>query len=370
MNISKENISGVKNLPGVNVTSCIVPCTAEDEYATHDSTYGKGGWREVDTIQERDAIPMERRKIGMAVRVNNENKTYILKYSTNNYCWYEENPSDVAGIINEAISQGTINVDITTAVTFDKMEEALEPFAKSVDVNTKVADLEAALKAWVESKNYLTEHQSLDALATKEELATATESLNNEINGVKNDLVDTNADVSNVVSTHANFVTEYQAEIAGIKANIVELQEAIGGGEEQSFATKDELKAVADKEVNDFGIVMENITTIADNYVQSVYAEETFAKKDDVDAATNSVRLLLNGYVKSTDLLPIIQTQNYVSKDYLRGYATEFFVKDYVAAVMAGKVNPGTTTIDYQAEIDSLKQEIELLKQRIETLGG
>ena len=85
MNISKENISGVKNLPGVNVTSCIVPCTAEDKYATHDSTYGKGGWREVDTIQERDAIPMERRKIGMAVRVNNENKTYILKYSTNNY---------------------------------------------------------------------------------------------------------------------------------------------------------------------------------------------------------------------------------------------------------------------------------------------
>ena len=37
---------------------------------------------------------------------------------------------------------------------------------------------------------------------------------------------------------------------------------------------------------------------------------------------------------------------------------------------MAGKVNPGTTTIDYQAEIDSLKQEIELLKQRIEVLEG
>ena len=365
MNISKENISGVKNLPGVNVTSCIVPCTAEDKYATHDSTYGKGGWREVDTIQERDAIPMERRKIGMAVRVNNENKTYILKYSTNNYCWYEENPSDVAGIINEAISQGTINVDITTAVTFDKMEEALEPFAKSVNVNTKVADLEATLKAWVESKNYLTEHQSLDALATKEELATATESLNNEINGVKNDLVDTNADVSNVVSTHANFVTEYQAEIAGIKANIVELQEAIGGGEEQSFATKDELKAVADKEVNDFGIVMENITTIADNYVQSEYANDTFATKTQVDDAAESIRLLLNGYAKSTDVLSIVQTQNYVNKEYLRGYATEFFVKDYVAAVINGKVQPGQSMPDYRAEIDALKAEIEALKTEL-----
>lgn len=370
MNISKDNISGVKNLPGVNVTSCIVPCTDEDKYATHDSFYGKGGWREVDTIEERNAIPMERRKVGMAVRVNRENKTYILKYSTNNYCWYEENPSDVSSIINEAISQGTINVDLTTAVTFDKMEEALQPFAKNEEMAAKLTKLEADMKEWVEDKNYLTEHQSLDALATKEELATSVENLNNEINVVKTGLEEANADISSAVENYVNFVNAYQAEIAGVKANIVELQEAIGGGEEQSFATKDELKEVADKEVNDFNVIMENITTIADNYVQSTYAAETFATKDDVESASSAVRLLLNGYVKSVDLLPIIQTQNYVTKDFLRGYATEFFVKDYVAAVMAGKVNPGTSTIDYQAEIDLLKQEIEFLKQRITSLGG
>ena len=110
---------------------------------------------------------------------------------------------------------------------------------------------------------------------------------------------------------------------------------------------------------------MENITTIADNYVQSEYANDTFATKTQVDDAAESIRLLLNGYAKSTDVLSIVQTQNYVNKEYLRGYATEFFVKDYVAAVINGKVQPGQSMPDYRAEIDALKAEIEALKTEL-----
>lgn len=52
---------------GVKVTDVITPTDPSDTYATHDSSYGKGGHREVATHAERDAIPAERRREGMTV---------------------------------------------------------------------------------------------------------------------------------------------------------------------------------------------------------------------------------------------------------------------------------------------------------------
>lgn len=56
-------------LKGTNVASTVVPFTTEDMYATHDSLYGKGGYKEVATEQERDAIPETRLKEGTIVYV-------------------------------------------------------------------------------------------------------------------------------------------------------------------------------------------------------------------------------------------------------------------------------------------------------------
>ena len=67
------------NISGTNVAAAIVPFTTEDTYPTHDAQYGKGGWREVDTIEERDAIPDKRKSIGMAVYVREEAALYILE---------------------------------------------------------------------------------------------------------------------------------------------------------------------------------------------------------------------------------------------------------------------------------------------------
>ena len=52
---------------GTNVAAAVVPFDTNDEFPTHYSEYGKGGWREVSTIGVRDAIPADRRNIGMAV---------------------------------------------------------------------------------------------------------------------------------------------------------------------------------------------------------------------------------------------------------------------------------------------------------------
>lgn len=56
-------------LTGTVITSPIVPGLSNDTYATHHDIYGKGGYRAVQTIEERDSISYERRSLGMEVRV-------------------------------------------------------------------------------------------------------------------------------------------------------------------------------------------------------------------------------------------------------------------------------------------------------------
>jgi hypothetical protein len=68
----------MSNLPGTNVVAAIVPFTENDKYATHDAKYGKGGYRSVADINARNAIPPDRRSIGMTVRTTDDNIVWIL----------------------------------------------------------------------------------------------------------------------------------------------------------------------------------------------------------------------------------------------------------------------------------------------------
>jgi hypothetical protein len=52
-----------------NVASSIAPFSDEDTYPTHEDEYGKGGFRVVSDITERDNIPQDRRKELMLVAV-------------------------------------------------------------------------------------------------------------------------------------------------------------------------------------------------------------------------------------------------------------------------------------------------------------
>lgn len=54
----------MSELKGTNLAAPVLPFTTGDTYPTHDSLYGKGGWKEVETIDERDAIPAERLRRG------------------------------------------------------------------------------------------------------------------------------------------------------------------------------------------------------------------------------------------------------------------------------------------------------------------
>lgn len=92
------------DLKGTNVAALIVPFTDQDPYATHDAKYGKGGFRSVNTIAERDAITTERKTTGMIVHVNKSQ----LNYRWTGTAWVEWTPkANVA--IDAALSTTSTN---------------------------------------------------------------------------------------------------------------------------------------------------------------------------------------------------------------------------------------------------------------------
>lgn len=82
-------------MAGVQLTGVITPKNPDlDTYPVFDDKYGKGGYRVVETIEERDNITDLRRKWGMLAYVLEEEKTYQLLDQgngdiTNNVNWVE-----------------------------------------------------------------------------------------------------------------------------------------------------------------------------------------------------------------------------------------------------------------------------------------
>lgn len=69
----------MSKINGHPIGSTIVPTDTADVYATHTEQYGQGGYRTVETIAERDAITLNRLKVGMKVLVRSEKNIYYLK---------------------------------------------------------------------------------------------------------------------------------------------------------------------------------------------------------------------------------------------------------------------------------------------------
>lgn len=108
-------------LKGTNVASTIVPFTTEDMYATHDSLYGKGGYKEVATEQERDAIPETRLKEGTKVYVQETKQEF--RYVNGTWELVVYSASDVEPpVINSLDDIADVDVSNATAnqvLTYD-----------------------------------------------------------------------------------------------------------------------------------------------------------------------------------------------------------------------------------------------------------
>ena len=147
------------NLKGLNITSTIVPTNSADTFATHDSIYGKGGWREVNTIAERDAIPEDRRREGMIVYVRETFRNYQLQSTLSNAGWTVfPATTDVADIINDAINKGQINIDLTAYYNKGEMDTLLNEYTKREEVSNAlatVADAESKIDYVVDTASVL-----------------------------------------------------------------------------------------------------------------------------------------------------------------------------------------------------------------------
>lgn len=77
----------MSSIKGTNVLAPVVPFDTTDTHASHEARYGKGGYRSVADIAERDAIPALRREAGMLVCVLTDGKVWRL--SDNLSTWTE-----------------------------------------------------------------------------------------------------------------------------------------------------------------------------------------------------------------------------------------------------------------------------------------
>ena len=91
----------------LKISAPITPYSTIDNYPTHFAIFGKGGLRTVDTIQERNNIPEDRREEGMLVYVKSEQKIFGLLGGIENENWV-----DAQAIINGP-NAGYIIVDIS-----------------------------------------------------------------------------------------------------------------------------------------------------------------------------------------------------------------------------------------------------------------
>ena len=111
-------MSELKNT--LRISAPISPYDSRDTYPTHFEEYGHGGYRSVNDIPERDAIPKLRRKQGMLVYVKSEEKWYILQTGITNDDWVEF--GEAIGLLSNA----QLVVDTI---------EPFEPTAKTIWLN-------------------------------------------------------------------------------------------------------------------------------------------------------------------------------------------------------------------------------------------
>lgn len=124
------------DIQGTNLAAGIAPFTTEDTFATHYAIYGHGGWREVDTIAERNAIPTDRQSVGMVVYVAADDTSYQLK--TDGWVALATSDATYAGLADKpSIAGVTLEGDKSLA---DLGIQAAGDYVVNADLQTTLAD--------------------------------------------------------------------------------------------------------------------------------------------------------------------------------------------------------------------------------------
>lgn len=126
-------------LGSVPVTGFIAPTSETDLYPSHDSKYGKGGFREVIDLVDRDSIPNQRRSEGMLVYVISNDTTYQLKGGITNSHWDYFNSKNSTSTCG-SISTCSIDLDKLTYIAGAGEEVVYAHNLNTNQVNVNVFD--------------------------------------------------------------------------------------------------------------------------------------------------------------------------------------------------------------------------------------
>lgn len=99
-----------------NITAGVAPFDSADTFETHSALYGKGGWRTVNTIAERDAIPVQRREELMVVTVIADGKAYQLVGGIANDNWQSFSAGGGGGKVMVFVLPGNIKPGVQRVV--------------------------------------------------------------------------------------------------------------------------------------------------------------------------------------------------------------------------------------------------------------
>lgn len=353
-------------LYGLQVTNTITPCTSKDKYATHDSQYGRGGWHEVNTIDERNNIPADRRRDGMACYVKETGKVYIL----NGYAWNVFTGADgatVKDIVDAAIAAGdiTLDVDLTQYLTKTEFNKTLEDYAKVSDldsINEKTGDLQ----------------DQVDTKASEEDL----NNLKNDVNTVKDSLtalseaaltqddwetIATKEELNNYVTNEAYGLDKeaYDLQLESVNTEITNIKENYASKEfltEQGYINSE----ILDTTLKEAGFIDED--TLNNKLVNGEYVVKDdltdYATLDDVKNTIDGGNFLkvgdLKGYATEAWVSDTINNSNFLKVGDLRGYATEAWVEDYVNLNGGGGSGSGGT-VDLTSYVKKTELTTELL---------
>ena len=375
------------NLKGLNITSTIVPTNSADTFATHDSIYGKGGWREVNTIAERDAIPEDRRREGMVVYVRETFRNYQLQSTLSNAGWTVfPATTDVADIINDAINKGQINIDLTAYYNKGEMDTLLNEYTKREEVSNALATATENIQAWVLGQGFLTEHQSLAEYAKTADVNALLE--NYLLRSEFTQFAEKAVTVDNLETTLVDYVTK--AELATEMENVVKYAEFTYNDQQRKtiqLANYDSISGL-DTTGNGANLIMmskwDKVDIGSANYPINLNTNDVVTINDDKIVATVDQIPNVEGFVTNEVLNTTLggYVTNEVLNNALGGYVTNEVMNntlgDYLTKIEAEetylkKVDAEAiyaTNEHVNGELETLTDNYNTLRDNVSLIAG
>ena len=109
----------MSQLQGTNVAAPVVPFSTTDVHPSHEAAYGKGGYRSVANITERNAIPTARREVGMLVYVQAEGVIYQLAADRTNWASLSLGGASLQPAESESGPEFTYDSGLLTRIDYD-----------------------------------------------------------------------------------------------------------------------------------------------------------------------------------------------------------------------------------------------------------